>query len=262
MNLRERYIAANSPLHRLDARVKLLTALALIVIVVVTPERAWPAYPLYWALLAGLAAAGRLGAWRVARAAALALPFALAALTLIFTTPGAPVAQIGGLTVTDAGLERFAAITLKSWLAAQAALLLALSTPVVDVLWALESLRVPVTLVQIIGFMYRYLGTLTEEAERLLRARAARSGVAAGRRSGGRVLWRAQVAGGMVGSLFLRSYERSERVYAAMQARGYTGRPARLDGAPHPGRDSVVQGAAVVMAAGAVLLLALFWWGG
>lgn len=256
---RERHTAADSPLHRLDARVKLAAALALSAIIVLTPERAWPAYALYGGLLAALATAGRLGVRRLWRAAAPALVFALAALTLVFTTPGNTVAQAAGLTITDAGLARFAAIALRSWLAAQAALLLALSTPFADVLWALASLRVPGTLVQIIGFMYRYLGTLSEEAERLLRARAARSAAVPARRAGGSLWWRARVAGGMVGSLFLRSYERSERVYAAMLARGYQGQPLRPD-APPPGWRALAQGAAPVAAAGGVLLLALLWW--
>jgi cobalt/nickel transport system permease protein len=70
--------------------------------------------------------------------------------------------------------------------------------------------------------MYRYLAVLTDEASRMLRARYARSGGAGGR-SGGSIRWRATVTGRMVGSLFLRAYERSERIYAAMQARGFEG---------------------------------------
>ena len=70
--------------------------------------------------------------------------------------------------------------------------------------------------------MYRYLSVIGEEALRLLRARDSRS-VRVGRHSGGSLLWRAQVLGNMVGSLFLRSYERRERVFDAMTARGYDG---------------------------------------
>ena len=56
------------------------------------------------------------------------------------------------------------------------------------------------------------------------RARASRSAAAPdGRKGGGSIAWRAKVTGSMVGSLFLRSYERSERIYAAMQARGFEG---------------------------------------
>ena len=50
---------------------------------------------------------------------------------------------------------------------------------------------------------------------------ARRAGARGG--SGGTLFWRAKVAGYMVGQLFLRSYERSDRVYNAMLARGYQG---------------------------------------
>jgi cobalt/nickel transport system permease protein len=77
-------------------------------------------------------------------------------------------------------------------------------------------------LVAITGFLYRYLFVLADEARRMLQAREARSGAPDGR-GGGSVAWRAQVTGSMAGTLFLRSYERSERIYMAMLARGYDG---------------------------------------
>ena len=73
-----------------------------------------------------------------------------------------------------------------------------------------------------ISFMYRYLFVLVDEAMRLQTARDARS-VGAGRT----LFWRAKVLGGMIGCLFIRSYERSERIYAAMLSRGYAGEVAR-----------------------------------
>ena len=115
----------------------------------------------------------------------------------------------------------FATILLKSWLSVQFALLLAFTTPFHELVDALRELRLPRVMVAIISFMYRYLGVLGDEATRMNRARQARSAVPAGARAGGSVTWRASVTGHMVGSLFLRSYERSERIYAAMQARGF-----------------------------------------
>lgn len=221
---RERYQQGTTALHRLDARVKLVMALLLALGVSLTPEGVWPVYALQWCLIAAVGAAGGLSAWRLGRAAAVALPFTLAAAALVFTTPGEPVAWAGGLVITGAGLARFLSIVLKSWLAVQAALLLAMTTPFDDILAAARSLKVPDTLVAIVGFMYRYLYVLVDEAQSLLRARAARSAALPGKPSGGSLRWRARVAGGMVGSLFLRSFERSERVYAAMLSRGYDGR--------------------------------------
>lgn len=221
--LRDPFQPGDNPLHRLDARLKVVMTIGLVAGIVLTPERAWPAYPLLWAIVGSLAAAGRLSVWALARKGSVALPFVLAAVPLAFTTPGPAVAEILGAHVSETGLLRVTAILLKSWLSVQAVALLIITTPFTDLLWALSALRVPATLIAVMGLMYRYLFVLSDEASRLLRARAARSAAIPGRRAGGRVAWRAQVAGSMVGNLFLRSYERSERVYAAMLARGYAG---------------------------------------
>ena len=109
-----------------------------------------------------------------------------------------------------------------SWLSVQVALLLAFTTPFHDLIDALRELHVPRVMVAIISFMYRYLAVLTDEGSRMTRARDARSALGP-RGGGGSIRWRATVTGRMVGSLFLRAYERSERIYAAMQARGFEG---------------------------------------
>jgi cobalt/nickel transport system permease protein len=255
----ERFQPGDSPIHQFDPRVKVVVALILIVGVTVTPYHAWPAYPALWALIGTLAVLANISVWRLARLAGIALPFALAALPLIFTVPGGALVSVAGITISAAGLARFGAILIKSWLSVQIALLLAMTTPFADLLWALGSLRVPGTLVTVISFMYRYLFTLREEAERLIRARTARSASRAGYSSGGSLIWRAQVAGGMIGSLFLRSYERSERVYAAMLARGYTGQmriltPAALS------RRAVILGAIPPVILALIEFAAVVWW--
>jgi cobalt/nickel transport system permease protein len=256
--LHERYQDGDSRIHRLDPRVKVVVALILIAGITLTPARAGWAYPLLWGLVVMLIAAGQLRVGRVARQATLALPFALAAVTLLFTTPGDPLVTVAGLTITGAGVIRFAAILAKSWLAVQVALVLAMTTPFTDLLWALSQLRVPGTLIAITSFMYRYLFTLLDEAERLIRARASRSGSLVGRQSGGSLLWRARIAGGMIGNLFLRSYERSERVYAAMLSRGYAGQLRALDPPPLRWRDAA-QGAIPVILLIIVELASVLW---
>ncbi len=133
------------------------------------------------------------------------------------------------LTVSGEGLRLFATIAAKSWVSVQAALLLTFTTPVPELIEALRRLRLPGLLVTTIGFLVRYLVVLGDEAGRMSRARAARSAVGPRGRSGS-VRWRATVTGHMVGTLFLRSYERSERIYAAMLARGFEGALVRLPG--------------------------------
>lgn len=112
---------------------------------------------------------------------------------------------------------------------------------------ALRHLRLPRLLIAIISFMYRYLFVLADEATRLLRAREARSAAPVNGRTGGGLVWRAKVAGGMVGQLLLRSFERSERVYNAMLARGYRGQLLTMN--PHVMviQDWLVLGAAVAL---------------
>ncbi len=255
----DRYQPGVSPLHLADPRAKVIVAFALIGGITLTPTHAWPAYPALWTLVAGLAALGRFSPWRMARLGMVALPFMLAAAPLLVTVPGPTLALGGGIAISQSGLARFVAILLKSWLSVQVALLLTMSTPLTDLLWALGSLRLPGPLVALIAFMVRYSVTLSDEAERLLRARAARSAHAQGHTAGGSLLWRARVAGGMVGNLFLRSYERSERVYAAMVARGYAGEVRRLNPPPLSARAALM-GAVPVLLLVLIELAAVLWW--
>jgi cobalt/nickel transport system permease protein len=220
------YQAADSPIHRLDPRVKLLGTIGLIVSNVLLPDGAWPAFLGSFLLVTAVSLSARIKPGFVFKRSLLAIPFALAAFTIMFTLPGEPLAEftMGArqFTITDAGLVRFLSILVRSWISLQAAIVLTAATKFSDLAHGLRHLRVPLILIAIISFMYRYLFVLGEEAERLLQARAARSARIPGRKNPS-VVWRARVAGNMVGQLFLRSYERSDRVYQAMVARGFKG---------------------------------------
>ena len=225
------YRAGTSLIHRIDARVKLVLALLFIVAAALTPDGAWLAYALLTALVLGVVAASQLGMWFVQKRTVAALPFALAALTVIFSTPGRSLLALPilkwELSVTDAGLVRFGSILLKSWLSVQMAVVLTGSTRFPALLQAMHSLRMPRALIVSAGFTYRYIFVIGDEALRMMRARQARSGSPDGK-GGGSLLWRARVTGGMAGDLFIRSIERSERIYDAMLARGYTGQVRSL----------------------------------
>ena len=231
----DRYHDTRSSLHSLDSRVKVVVAVAFILSNSLLPDGAWLAFSLTW--LAGLFLnwLSGLGIGFTFRRSFIALPFALAAITAIFAIPGEPLGewQLGSLVLvpTDAGLLRFVSIVIRSWLSVQAAILLVATTPFPDLIHAFEHLHVPAILTTIIAFLYRYLFVLTDEVMRLTRARQARSAAVAGHRSGRNVVWRARTAGNMTGQLFLRSYERSDRIYNAMLARGYTGQLRTLT--PH-----------------------------
>lgn len=257
--INQRYRPDITLLHTLDARVKIVVAILLIIGIILTPDRAWFVYPLLWALIGCLAVIGQIAVLRLARWAGLALPFALAASTLLITTPGQPLFTVGHFVISDAGLMRFTAIVFKSWLAAQVSLLLTTTTPFTILLEGLEGLGLPRVLILITAFLHRYLFTLREEAQRLRMARASRSAVQPPSRSGGSFLWRAQVTGMMIGNLFLRSYERSERVYAAMLARGFAGTVPQAH-RPALRWRAVILGAVPVVILLLIEIFALIWW--
>lgn len=223
------YRPRSSLVHRLDPRVKFVLALAFILTVALTPLGAWPIYILLFSIALSAEILSELGVGMVLKRSSLALPFVLAALPVLATIKGLPLLTlpIGSwtLTITQEGVERFAGIAAKSWISVQMAIVLASSTPFPDLLLAMRAIRIPRLLVAVLGLMWRYLFVMADEALRLMRAREARSGKpdTAGARVGGSIAWRARVTGGMAGSLFLRSFERADRIYAAMASRGYDG---------------------------------------
>lgn len=239
-NAFDRYHETESRLHRLDPRVKVTLTVLFILSNALLLDGAWAAFGLAWILLLWANSLSALGMDFTFRRSLIALPFALAAASAIFSPLGNPLAEwhVGPLVLipTDYGLIKFASILVRSWLSVQAAILLVAVTRFPDMIHAFEHLRVPKILTTIVSFLYRYLFVLTDEVMRLLRAREARSATVAGQRSGRSVVWRAKVTGNMAGQLFLRSYERSDRIYNAMLARGYTGQLRTLN--PHVMKSS------------------------
>jgi cobalt/nickel transport system permease protein len=209
--------------------VKFVLTLAFTLTVSLAPIQAWPVYIILFSLVLSVEILSDLGVRYIQRRAVLAFPFVLAALPVIFTMKGAPLFSLSlgewTLAASREGLARFVSIALKSWISMQAAILLAASTPFPDLLVAMRAVKVPRLMVAVFGLMWRYLFVLVDEVLRLLRARSARSGALdiPGIHSGGSLAWRARVAGGMAGSLFLRAFERSDRIYMAMLSRGYDG---------------------------------------
>jgi cobalt/nickel transport system permease protein len=245
----DRYHEKESFVHRLDPRVKVIVTIAFILSNVLLPDGAWMAFGFAWLFLFVANVFSRLGIFYTLRRSLVALPFALIAITVLFSMPGKALFTFEFLkwnfTVTEMGLLRFVSIIIRSWLSVQIALLLVAVTRFPDLIHAFEHLRVPAILTTIIAFLYRYLFVLTDEVLRLLRARESRSATLAGQRSGGGVLWRAKIAGNMAGQLFLRSFERSDRIYNAMLSRGYSGHLYTLNPHEMKSRDYFVTAFAI-----------------
>jgi len=256
----DRYHETESFIHRLDPRVKVAVTVAFILSNALLPDGAWLAFGFAWLFLLFINALSNLGVGFTFKRSFVALPFALVAITVLFSIPGKALSTFHflfwDLTITDMGLLRFMSILVRSWLSVQMAILLVAVARFPDIVHALEHLRVPSILTTIIAFLYRYLFVLVDEVFRLLRAREARSAAEAGSKSGGSVMWRAQVAGNMAGQLFLRSYERSDRVYNAMLARGYAGHLMTIN--PHVMKR--VDYVTTALALFVILLLQLIGW--
>jgi cobalt/nickel transport system permease protein len=258
----DRYVPRRSLVHRADPRLKIVLIAALVLGIALLPVGAFASYLVVWLVLVAAAVLAHLGPTRLVRGSWVVLPFALVAVPLLFTREGEVVLAFDlgpvSVSVTDTGIRDVLSIVLKSWLSVQSALLLTYTTPFPSLVDGLRALRLPSIIVSIISFMYRYLAVLSDEAGRMSRARQARSAAAPQGRSGGGFTWRARVTGALVGSLFIRSYERSERVYAAMLARGYDG-TFRTAALVRPSDGQLAVFAASLLAITAFVVLVNLW---
>jgi cobalt/nickel transport system permease protein len=213
----DEYSGLRSPVHRLDPRAKLLGFAVLIVVCVTTPPGLYAAFAAYLGLELVLLWLSRLPLKHVARRMLIVLPFILVVAAFIpFFDKGGGSYNLGPVRISAHGLLVLWNVAAKSTVSVLAVILLSSTTPFADLLRGMERLRMPRLLVALLSFTYRYIFVLVDEAQRMRRARDSRGW-------SGKWLWQAKVIGHMIAALFLRSYERGERVYAAMLARGYDG---------------------------------------
>ncbi|MFJ9559768.1 cobalt ECF transporter T component CbiQ [Streptomyces fuscichromogenes] len=209
------YRHAHSPVHALPPHTKLVAALAFVVVVVSTPRTAMWAFALYAVLLAGVARLARVPAGLLLRRLLIEVPFVAFAVLMPFVAQGERVDALG-LSLSVNGLWGAWNVLAKGTLGVATSVLLAATTELRELLLGLERLRLPPLLVQIASFMIRYGDVITDEMRRMRIARRSRGFEARGVRHWG-------VLAKSAGALFIRSYERGERVHLAMVSRGYTG---------------------------------------
>ncbi len=202
----------NSPLTRLDARAKIVTFVGLIVACVSSPADAYPTFAGFSFFLVAVMLLGRIEITFVLRRLFTLLPI-IAVMTASLAWSGTGTGfWIGAMVKAAIGLI--------------AVVLLSATTSPSELLHGFERLKVPSPLILTAAMAHRYMETLMDEAARMKRARDSRA-------HGGRWLWQVKIVGQMIGALFLRAYERAERIHLAMLARGCSGRlprsaPARL----------------------------------
>lgn len=226
----ELLIPADTPVHRLAPQCKVAATLLFVLAVALTPlDVFWP-YAWYLVLVAALASVAQLPPLVLLRRLVVEVPFLLFVLALPFLGEPPDVDVLGvGLSVV--GLQAAAAIALKATFGLLATGVLAATTPLPEIITGLERLRVPRLFTAVAGFMVRYTEVLLSELARLRTARACRGGDT-------RWLWQARDIAGSVGALFVRSFERGERVHLAMASRGYTGTMPDALGGTAAGRQA------------------------
>jgi cobalt/nickel transport system permease protein len=149
------------------------------------------------------------------------IPFVLFAFLMPFFGTGETV-TFYGLTLYENGILAGLGIIAKGTLGILTAILLSSTTTAREILRGLERLKVPTLIIQIATFMLRYTNVVNDEMERMRIARASRGFEATGVKH-----WR--VLGQSAGALFIRSYERGERVHLAMVSRGYQGMMPQIE---------------------------------
>lgn len=244
------HVHGHSPLHRLAPECKLLAVLAFVLVVVATPrEQVW-AFGLYALLVLAAALVGQVPLRIIARRLVIETPFLAFAVLIPFFHRGERV-DVLWFSLSEPGLWAAFNILAKATLGAAATIVLGATTPVRDLLRGLERLGLHRSFVAIAGFMVRYADVIVGEMQRMKVARASRA-------YDPRNALQAKALGASAGALFIRSYERGERVHLAMVSRGYTGSMPDL-GTPRAGTQQWAQAsllpvAAAVVCAGAWLL--------
>ncbi|GAA2979125.1 cobalt/nickel transport system permease protein [Actinokineospora diospyrosa] len=193
----------------------MVAAVAGALCVVATPRERFWAFGLYLVLLACVWVLARIPPGWLAKRALIELPFVVLALVFPFVA-GGPTVDVLGLQLSEHGLLSGWNILVKGTLGVLISLTLAATTMPGELIIGLQRLKVPTMVVTIATLMLRYLDVIAAEARRMRIARICRG-------HDPRFLWQVGATARGIGTLFIRSYERGERVHLAMVSRGWNG---------------------------------------
>jgi cobalt/nickel transport system permease protein len=202
--------------HDLAPHSKIAAGFFFILVVVATPITNFVAYIIFLLLIIFIIVLSQLPFKIVFKRALIEIPFVIFALLMPFFGSGEKI-EFAGLKLYEAGLLAGASIVAKGTLGVLVAIILSATTSARELLRGLERLRTPLQLVNIATFMLRYINVINDELSRMRVARESRGFEATGIRS-----W--PIIAKTLGALFIRAFERGERVYLAMLARGYDGK--------------------------------------
>ncbi|MEQ8190724.1 MAG: cobalt ECF transporter T component CbiQ [Candidatus Eremiobacterota bacterium] len=219
----EKYLNINSVIHRINPAVKITIVILYILLVVITPSEKivdilFCAIPVLIFILLS-----KVPLLYIFSRSLVIIPFTL------FLSISMPFHYMDGyhvlmqfnivhfdVRITEEGMRELAGVLLKSYFSVLSMIVLTSTTSFPALMRGFRILYIPKTLIVIIGFMYRYITVIAEEALIMLRARDCRY-------FGGFSLRQIKITGNMVAILFIRTLERSEKIYSSMLSRGYDG---------------------------------------
>jgi cobalt/nickel transport system permease protein len=210
------FFHGHSRVHRAPAHLKVLALLGFMLVVVATPREWYAAFAGYFLVVLLVIRLAGVPVGYVARRAVIEVPFLVFAALMPFVVRG-PEIEVLGIGLSQAGLLAAWGLAAKGTIGVFASLTLAATTEPSDVIVGLQRLRMPDLLVQIMAFMVRYLDVVSADLGRMITAMRSRGVDPRSPRH-----WPALAR--TLGALFVRSYERGERVHLAMLSRGYDGR--------------------------------------
>ena len=229
----------NSALHRLDARIKLICAIVAIFSIVVLSR--WYTPLLFFGICLGLAIYAR--APLRTYLDRLLIPITLVAfigIIMPFTYGTTIIARVPFLTIPiySQGIYFGVLVFTRAISAVSVLNLLILVTPISSVMDSFAWFHMPGVIVDTMMLMFRYIGILSDESERMYRAQASRGGHSK------RVSFFKKMLnyGNIGGSLIVRAFDRSVAVGNAMISRGYTGKQNlfKIEKKKLPVRDSII----------------------
>jgi cobalt/nickel transport system permease protein len=208
-----------TPWQLLAPQTRVMCVLLLLLAIVLTPNGRWLTWGVYAIAILTMLLVSRVTLWVLCKRVAVEAAFVGVVLVgTLFRTGGDVVWQWGWIQITTTGLIVLGSVSFKALLSLLLLNMLTLTTSVPMLLQALAVLRTPPLLIAILASMYRYLGVLIEEFGAMRRAAISRNLMGGSR-------WQRLVVGNMIGSLFIRTYERGDRIHQAMLSRGYQGVP-------------------------------------
>jgi cobalt/nickel transport system permease protein len=213
-------IGPSAPDHvflKIAPSVRVLCALIMVLAIGITPNGHWVTGLIYGMGIAIVVALSPVNLTKLCQRIAVESVFVtVAVMGLLFRDGEGVLWQWGGLKITMTGVVILGSVMGKLWLSLLVMNLLTMTMPIPVLLQSLSILKVPPLLIAILASMHRYLDLLIDEFMTMRRAAIARN-LMAGRR------WQRLVIGNMIGSLFIRTYDRGDRIHQAMLSRGYQG---------------------------------------